>query len=138
MRVPDVDRADQLAVQEGDKTTDLVFDEAEAPRLRAVAVDGERCAPQRLNDEIRHHPAVSWPEPRPIGVEDPGDPDVELVRRVPRHRESLGETLCLVVDASRPDGVHVAPVRLDLWVDRRVPVDLARRSENEPRLVSRR
>ena len=49
------------------------------------------------------------------------------------HRQRLGIPLRLVVYTSRPDRVHVAPVRLRLGVDLGVAVDLARRGEKEPR-----
>ena len=55
---------------------DLVVDEAQAPRLAAVAVDGQGLAPQRLHDEVGHDPAVAGRQPRAVGVEDPGDAHV--------------------------------------------------------------
>ena len=40
------------------QAVDQVVDVAERARLAAVAVDGDRLAPQRLHDEVRHHAAV--------------------------------------------------------------------------------
>ena len=41
-----------------EEPADLVVHVAERPRLLAVAVDGERLAPHRLDEEVRHHPPV--------------------------------------------------------------------------------
>ena len=65
-------------------------------------------------------------------------PTSSALGAVLRHREGLGEALGLVVDAARPDGVDVAPVRLGLGVHRRVAVHLARRGEDEARAMLQR
>ena len=56
---------------------------------------------------------------------------LEAVVPVIGEGDRLGEPLGLVVDAPRPDGVHVAPVRLRLRVHHRVAVDLAGGGEEE-------
>ena len=71
--VADVDRADERGVEEGHQAPDLVFDEAQAPRLAAVAVDGQGLAPERLDDEVRDDAAVARREPGAVRVEDAGD-----------------------------------------------------------------
>ena len=47
-----------VAVEQREETAHLVADETEAPRLAAVAVDRQRLAAERLDDEVRHDPAV--------------------------------------------------------------------------------
>ena len=47
----------------------------------------------------------------------------------------LGETLGLVVNAARPDGVDVAPIALRLRMDQRIAVALRGRGEEEGRLL---
>ena len=49
-----------------------------------------------------------------------------------RHRHRLGEALGLVVDATRPNRVHIAPVRLGLGMLQWVAVDLRRRRKQVP------
>ena len=110
-------------------------DVAEAARLRAVAVDRERLAAQRLHDEVRDDAAVARPHARAVGVEDADDARVDAVVAVVRHRDRLGEALRLVVDAARADGVHVAPVVLRLRMHERIAVHLGRRREEEARAL---
>ena len=55
--------------------------------------------------------------------------------RVVRHDDGLGVALRLVVDAARPDRVHMAPVRLRLRVHLRIAVHLTRRREHETRAL---
>ena len=43
--VPDVHRPDERRVEQGDQSPDLVLDEAQAPRLAAVPVHGQRLVP---------------------------------------------------------------------------------------------
>ena len=52
-----------------------------------------------------------------------------------RHRQGLGVPLGLVVHATRPDRVHIAPVGFRLRVDEWVAVHLARRREQEARAL---
>ena len=110
---------------------DQVVDVTEAPRLRPVAEHRERLLGERLAHEVRDGAAVVRPHPRAVRVEDPHDRRVDALLAVVRHRQRLGVALRLVVDAARPDRVHVAPVRLGLRMDLRVAVDLARRGEQE-------
>ena len=48
-----------------------------------------------------------------------------------RHRHRLGETLRLIVNAARPDRVHVAPVVFFLRMDERIAVAFRGRGKNE-------
>ena len=123
--VADVDGAGERGVEQGQQAPDLVVDEAQAPGLAAVPVDGQGLAPQGLHDEVGHDPAVARREPGAVGVEDPGDAHVHPVGAVHGHGQALGEPLGLVVDAARAGRVDVAPVALDLGVHLGVPVDLA-------------
>ena len=130
--VADVGRVDPVALEEPVDPVDQVGDVAEGAGLVALAVDGERLAPERLDHEVRHHPAVLRPHPGPVGVEDPDDPGVDAVVAVVGHGDRLGEPLGLVVDAARADRVDVAPVALRLGVDLGVAVDLGGRRQEEP------
>jgi hypothetical protein len=66
----------------------------------------------------------------PVMVSANGDvllrPDA--VDAVVGHGERLGEPLRFVVNSAVPDGVHVPPVRLRLWMNLRVAVNLGRGS----------
>ena len=135
VRVPEIDRVVLAALGEQDEAADEVVHVTEAPRLRAVAVHGERFVRERLADEVRDRAAVVRPHPRPVGVEDPDDAGVHALLAVVRHRQRLGVALRLVVHAARADRVDVAPVGLGLRVHLRVAVDLARRGEQEPRAL---
>ena len=90
----------------------LVVDVAERARLRAVAVDRERLAVDRLREEVRDDAAVGRPQPRAVRVEDAHDRGVEVVEPVVRHRQRLGEALRFVVHRARPGRVDVAVVVL--------------------------
>ena len=72
---------------------------------------------------------------RAVGVEDADNLGVHAVVAVVGDGHRLGEPLGLVVDAARPDRVHVAPVRLTLRVLQRVAVDLGGRRQHEPRAL---
>ena len=106
---------------------------AEAARLLAVAVDGQRLAAQGLADEVGHDAAVVQAHARAIGVEDAHDARLHAVRAVVGHGHGLGKALGLVVDAARADRVDVAPVAFLLRMHHRVAVDLAGAGEQEAR-----
>ena len=113
---------------------DQVVDVAERAGLAAVAVDRDRLAAQRLDDEVADHPAVVGVHPRAVGVEDPHHLDAEVVLAVVVEEQRLRAALALVVAAADPDRVDVAPVVLGLRVDLRVAVHLAGRGLQDPRL----
>ena len=110
----------------------LVRGIAEAARLRAIAVDGERLARQRLHDEIGDDATVARPHAGAIRVEDADDARVHAVVGVIGHRDGFGKSLCLVIDTARTHGVYVAPIRLGLRVHERIAVHLRRGGEKEP------
>ena len=121
-----------------DQAADQVVDVAEAPRLGAVAEDGDRLALHRLAHEGRDRAAVVGAHPRPVGVEDADDRGVDALLAVIGHRQRLRVALRLVVDTAGPDRVDVAPVGLRLRMHLRITVDLARRGEQEARALELR
>src|SRR4051812_40796258 len=130
--VADVDRQVDVGLAQGDQPADLIVHVTEAPRLAAVAEDGERLVLERLAQEGRDGTAVVGAHPRPVGVEGPRDAGVDSLLAVVGHRHRLGIALCLVVDAARADRVDVAPVVLGLGMDLRVAVDLGGRCDEDP------
>src|SRR6266566_1497900 len=129
--VPEVRRLAVAMLEEAHDPVDQIIHVAEGARLRAVAIDGERLAAQRLDDEVRHDTAIVRPHARAIRVEDPDDPRVELVEAMIRHGERFGETFCFVIHPAWAHGVHVPPIRFGLRVHQRVAVHFRRRGEQE-------
>ena len=64
-----------------DEALDQIVDVAERSGLAAVAVDGDRLALERLDDEVRHDPPVARVHARTIGVEDSRDFDLQVCWR---------------------------------------------------------
>ena len=128
-RVAQVDRSRVVVLQghQSNQALHQVGDVAERPCLVAPTVDGEGLRGQGLHDEVAHHPPVVGHHPRPVGVEDAGHPDGEVVLTPVVEEEGLGATLALVVAGARADRVDVAPVRLALGLDCGIAVDLAGR-----------
>ncbi len=110
--------------REAQDAVDEIGDVAEAARLGAVAVDGERLAAQGLHHEVGDDAAVVGLEPRAVGVEDADQVGIDAVVAVIGHDGGLGEALGLVVDGARADGIDVAPVGLDLGMDLGIAVAL--------------
>src|SRR5581483_11596126 len=129
--VAEVHRQVLAAERKEAQPADQVIDVAERARLRPVAVDGQRLAVERLVDEVDRSAAVVTAHARAVGVEDARDARVHSLLLVVRHRQRLGVALRLVVDAARPDRVHVAPVGLRLRMHLRVAVHLARRGDQK-------
>ena len=121
-----------------DQAADQVVDVAEAPRLGAVAEDGDRLALHRLAHERWDRAAVVGAHPRPVGVEDADDRGVDALLAVIGHRQRLGVALRLVVDTAGADRVDMAPVGLRLRMHLRITVDLARRGQQEARALELR
>ena len=71
---------------------------------------------------------------RPIGVEDAHHANVDAVLPAVVGAQSLCDALPLVVAAPQAYRIDVAPVFLDLRVDERIAVDLARRRVEHARL----
>src|SRR5205085_7654796 len=116
-RVPDVHRQVLAALRKENEPADQVVDVAKAPRLRAVAEDGDRLALERLAHERRHGAPVVRAHARAVRVEDPDDAGVDALLAVIGHGECLRVALRLVVDAARPDRIDVPPVALRLRMD---------------------
>ena len=89
------------------------------------------CAAQRLADKRRYDASIAQAHPRTVSVEDPNDSGIDVVIAVIRHRHRLREPFRLVVNAARPDRVHVAPVVFFLRMLERIAVHFRRRSKNE-------
>jgi len=119
---------------EAQEALDEVVDEAEGARLLAIAVDGDRLALQGLDDEIGDDAPVIGVHARPIGVEDAGDLDAQLVLAEIVEEQGLGAALAFVVAGARADRVDVAAIILGLGMDVRVAIDLAGRGLEDPRV----
>jgi len=65
LRIADVDRSVTLELIKRQMPLDEVVDVHEGPRLRAVTVDGERLAAERLGHERGNRAAVVEPHLRP-------------------------------------------------------------------------
>ncbi|MNL77128.1 hypothetical protein D3C87_2032390 [compost metagenome] len=62
--------------------------------------------------------------PRPVGVEDAGDFDLDAVLSPVIEEQGLGASLAFVVTGANADRIDVAPVGLDLRMDVRIAVNL--------------
>src|SRR5207244_1753671 len=62
-----------------DQRIDEIVDVAKGSRLLAFTVNGDGLASQGLDDEIGYDPAVVRVHPRPIGIENPGHLDSQLM-----------------------------------------------------------
>ena len=103
----------------------LVGDVGEAARLRAVAVERDRLAAERLEDEVGDDSPVVRMHARAVGVEDAGDLDPDLVLAVVVEEQGLGAALALVVAGARAADADEAAIILRLRVHVRIAVDLA-------------
>ena len=86
-----------------------------------------------MADESRHHAAVIEAHARTVGIENTNDMSVHAVVAVVGHGDGLREALGLIVNATRPDGVHIAPVVFGLRMNERIAVALGSRGEDECR-----
>jgi len=125
--VAEVDRAGEVVrhVHQTHKAFDQVVHIAKRAGLRAVAVEGDGLALQRLDDEVAHHAAVIGVHARAVGVEDASDLDVHAVLAAVVKEQGFGAALALVVAGARADRVDLAPVAFGLRMDFGVAVDLA-------------
>ena len=84
--VADVDRADNVGIQQGQEASHLVVDVAEAPGLASVAVHGDVGPVERLHDEVGDRSPVVGAHRWAVGVEDPHDARLQLVEPLVGHR----------------------------------------------------
>ena len=87
-------------------------------------MDGDVLTSERLDDEVRNHPAVVGLHARPVGVENAGDLHGHSRRPRVIGKQRLGETLAFVVARARAQRVDVAEVVFRLRVNVRIAVDL--------------
>jgi len=93
-----------LLVHHADQALDEVVDVTKRARLRAIAIDGERLTLERLDDEVRNHPAVVGVHARAVGIEDAHDAHLHAILLVVVHAQRLGAALAFVVaGAGQPD-----------------------------------
>ena len=130
--ITDVDRAAVIAVHQADHAFDQIIHVAEAARLAAIAIEGERFAAQRLHDEVAHHAAVIRQHARPVGVEDPHHANLRAVHALVVETQSFGDALAFVVTAAQADGVHAAAVALRLRMHLRIAIHLTGAGQKQP------
>src|SRR5215472_14723235 len=133
--IPDVHGQVLTGLRERDETADGVVHVTEAAGLRAVAKHGQRLSRKRLIYKRHRRASVVLAHARPVRVEDARDRRIDALLVVIRHRQRLPVALRLVVDAARAHRIDIPPVALGLRMHERVAVDLARRSEQEPRAL---
>ena len=110
--VAEVDRAGEVFghVHQAYKAFDQVVHIAKRAGLRAVAVEGDGLALQRLDDKVAHHAAVVGMHARAVGVEYARDLDVHAVLAAVVEEQGFGATLAFVVAGARANRVDLAPV----------------------------
>ena len=95
VRIPKVDRPDETfrVAHHAEKAFNHIVHEAEGARLIAVAEHRNVLAGERLHNEVADHSAVVGVHARPVGVEDPHHPDVQLVLAMVVGEQRLGAAL---------------------------------------------
>src|SRR5690606_22293198 len=73
-----------------------------------------------------------------IGIKNPDNSRLYSMEGMVCHRYSLLETFCLIVDATRTDGIHITPIFFRLWITIRITIDLRGRSDKHPRFFGTR
>ena len=121
-----------------EESIDEVTHIAEAACLRPVSENSQRLAGQGERDEGRNHAPIVTPHPRAEGVEDSSNPNFGISISSKGHGERFRISFGFVVHAARANGVHVSPVRLDLWVNSRVAINLARAGEHHSGAIALR
>src|SRR5262249_16804522 len=99
LRIADIDRSGDKVRRghEAHEPIDQVMHVRERACLQAIAEDRDVAPEQRLNDEIRHHTPVVRVHARPIGVENPGDFDLQTVLAPIVKEQGFRTALTLVV-----------------------------------------
>src|ERR1700674_154091 len=106
------------------ETVYFIADVAEAASLAAVAVHRQVLPTKRLLHEVRDDAPVVELHARPVGIEDPRNARVNFVVAMVGHGHRFAESLSLIVNRTRTDGIHVAPVGFFLRMLQRIAVAL--------------
>jgi hypothetical protein len=114
--VTDVNGSSLGSVHEENQTIHKIVDVLEGSGLATVTVHGHILALERLDDEVGDNSAVVWVHSWSEGVEDTGNPDIDIVLPLVAVGEGLGDSLAFVVTCSDTDAVDVTPVFLSLRV----------------------
>jgi len=96
-RVAEVHRPGDVVggVHHSQEALDQIIHIAEGADLAAVAVERDRLALQRLDDESSTPRGRRSVHARPVGVEDPHHPDAQVVLAVIVEEQGLGASACL-------------------------------------------
>src|SRR5690606_15954107 len=94
----------------------------EASGLRTVTIYGEWFAFKSLSDEIGYDTPVIEPETRSVAIEDANNSRIQTMHVVISHRDRFSESFRFIVNTTRTNWIHVAPVSLGLRVNFRVSV----------------
>ena len=124
-RIADIDRSGDLIwrVHHADHGVDQVLAVAEAAGLRSIAVDGDVFALEGLDDEVADDPSVIRMHVRPVGVENTDDFYPETALSVIGGEKGFCGPFPLIIAGSLSDGIHIAPVFLDLRMNVGISVD---------------
>src|SRR6266568_6399942 len=125
--VADVHRKVLVGLRQSQESFYFIADVTEAAGLRAVAIHGEVVATQGLLHEIWNYTAIVQLHAWAVSIEDPCDPCVHSMVAVIGHGKGFGESLGLVVNRARTDGIDVAPVGFLLRVFEWIAVTLGSR-----------
>src|SRR5215471_8811528 len=90
---------------------------------------------ERLCDEVRHDPSITRAKPWAIGVEDPNDARIDPRDPPVGHKQRFSVPFGFVINASRPDGIHISPVLLALGSLQWVTVNLTCGREQDTAVV---
>ena len=126
-RIAQIDRPGEgwRTIHQAHQAIDEVADETKRAGLVAVAVQRDRLAGQRLNDEIGDHAAVGAVHAGSVGVENTRDLDFKPGLAVVVKEQGFSAAFALVVTGTGADGIDMSPVVLGLRMNRGVAVDLA-------------
>src|SRR5437763_184565 len=103
----------------------------ETSSVASVAEDRQWFGAKSLSDKSGDDSSVVDLHSGTVRVENTRDPSVDAKLTVECHGQRLGVTFSLIVDASRPDGIHVTVIAFHLRMDERVAVHLARARKQE-------
>lgn len=121
-------------VHETQETLHKIAHEAEAARLGSIAVDGDRLALQGLHDEVGDDASIGRMHPWSIGIEDADNLDVEPKLAMIIKEQCFCAAFTLIIAGADADRIDVAPIGFDLWMNRRITIDLTSRGLEDPAL----